>query len=164
MVPAAWPARTVRDGSKRAAARPGAGSEPRGKAEICRPRRPGVDEALAHLRALWGLDGPHPALKFPRAPPGRMNPMASAFAVPPRGPAQPPVPDMEQARRAHSDLASRLTDPGSRQLPPPGHPMHDRQDSLAALRAENDRLAKENADLRRDAGRDARDPAEAGIL
>ena len=33
--------------------------------------------------------------------------------------------------------------------------MHDRQDSLAALRAENDRLAKENADLRKEAGREA---------
>ena len=127
----------------------------RGKAEICRPASRAVDEALAHLRALWGLDGLHPALRFPRAPPGRMNPLASAFAVPPRGPAQPAVPDMEQARRAHSDLASRLLDPDSRQVPPPGHPLHDRQDSLAALRAENDRLAKENADLRKESGRDA---------
>lgn len=110
---------------------------------------PAMDEALLHLRALWGLDGLHPALRFPRAPPGRMNPLSSAFAVPPRGRPQPAMVDMEEARRAYSDLASRLMDPDSPHVPPPGHPMHDRADSLGALRAENDRLTKENADLRR---------------
>ena len=113
-----------------------------------------MDEALAHLRALWGLDGPHPALRFPRAPPGRMNPLSSPFAVPPRGAPQPAAPDMEEARRIHSELAARLLDPGSAQVPPPGHPLHDRAGSLGALRAENDRLLKENAELRR-AGRQA---------
>ena len=117
------------------------------------PGNPAMDEALAHLRALWGLDGLHPALRFPRAPPGRMNPLSSAFAVPPRGRPQPAAVDMEEARRAYSDLASRLVNPDSSQVPPPGHPLHDRSDSLRALRAENDRLAKENADLRR-AGQD----------
>lgn len=108
-----------------------------------------MDEALAHLRALWGLDGLHPAMHFPRAPPGRMNPLSSRFAVPPGARLPAPGADMEQARRLHSELASRLMDPGSSQVPPPGHPMHDRADSLRALRAENDRLLKENADLRR---------------
>ena len=115
------------------------------------PGRGGVDTALSHMRALWGLDSPHPALRFPRAPPGRMNPLASQFAVPPQG-RQPPAPvDMEEARRHYSQLASRLADPNSSQVPPPGHPMHDRADSVRALRAENDRLLKENADLRRTA-------------
>lgn len=108
-----------------------------------------MDEALAHLRALWGLDGPHPALGFPRTPPGRIHPLSSRFAVPPRAAPRPEADGMEQARRAHSDLARDLLDPGSRQVPPPGHPMHDRAGSLGALRAENDRLLKENAELRR---------------
>ena len=108
-----------------------------------------MDEAIAHMRVLWGLDGLHPVLRFPRAPPGRMNPLSSPFAVPPRGRPQPEMADMEQARRVHADLASKLLEPGSAQVPPPGHPLHDRADSLAALRAENDRLLKENADLKR---------------
>lgn len=108
-----------------------------------------MDEAIAHMRALWGIDGLHPALRFPRAPPGRMNPLSSQFAIPPQGRPQPAMVDMEQARKIHADLASRLLEPGSAQLPPPGHPMHDRADSLGALRAENDRLLKENTDLKR---------------
>ena len=114
-----------------------------------------------HMRTLFGLNPGVAAhgLQFPRLPPGPMHPMASRFAVPPppgggggsaRG--RPfPAPDLEDFERVYQDRAARLLGRGGHTgaVVPPGHPLYERHTSLRILKSENDRLLKENLELKR---------------
>lgn len=160
-----------------AAARPRLGRSGRAaKAEICHARRPGV--MFHHLAAEWpfsaGLrewrgDGGAGAghLHMPAMPPGaappspRRSQYRAAGLVPPgaalgpRAASSPLVGDYQEAYRS---LVAGLAG-GGRSLIPPGHPLYSRIDSAAALRAENEALRKEIADLRARSGAGA---GEAG--
>ena len=109
--------------------------------------------------AAGGADAVHPHM--PAMPPGATPPApararrsAAGLAPPgaalgPRAASAPLVEDYQEAYRSRvAGLAG-----GGRSLVPPGHPLYSRIDSAVALRAENDRLRREIADLkaRRDA-------------
>lgn len=98
-----------------------------------------------------------PAMPPGAAPPasGRSRHRAAGLVPPgaalgPRAASAPLVGDYQEAYRS---MVAGLAG-GGRSLVPPGHPLYSRIDSAVALRAENDRLRKEIADLkaRRDAG------------
>lgn len=103
-----------------------------------------------NLEALYGLNphSPHPALMFPRLPP-----IARAAL----GHPETALPRMEHAGvlarremdlflRSFRDDAKRLLD-GSPATTT--HPLSAGRDSLTTLQAENERLQKENGELRR---------------
>ena len=121
------------------------------------------DQALRHLAAIYGLDPdmPHAALRFPRLPPGPAGPLAAfrpgaAGELGRRAEAGGALRGFQEAYRAR---AMALLGEGS-PVAPPGHPLLPGGGSAAALRAERDRLRKENAELRRRLGDRAGDPGK----
>lgn len=115
---------------------------------------------VERMRTLFGMNpgAVPPAMQFPRLPPGAMHPATSRFAVPPgtgkkgaavTGEAAALVPDLEDFQQSYRAHAAGLLDSGSRGIVPPGHPMYKKQASISVLKSENDRLLKENADLKK---------------
>lgn len=108
-----------------------------------------------HLRDMYGLnpDIPHLALQFPRLPPGLLdskfnyleNPMSAKF-----------VQDnaainkkLEGFQQSYQKYISGLLNMGSSMIIPPGHPLFNQHISVNTLKAENDKLLKENLELRK---------------
>ena len=113
-----------------------------------------MDEYLVeHMRNLYGLnpDMPHIAFQFPRLPPSMERQMFKIHQDPAR---QRLAKDAESAKRlqdfsqAYQRHASGLFAANSKIIPP-GHPLHTSQDSISTLKAENDRLLKDNMELRK---------------
>lgn len=110
--------------------------------------------ALQHMRALFGLD-PNvvPAgMQFPRLPPALMHPMTSTFAMPPRKmlrDAASLTPNLEDFQQMYQKHASQLLQPDNNSIMPPGHPLYNKQTSVTILKSENDKLLKENLDLKK---------------
>lgn len=137
------------------------------KAKICPARRPGVmfgypAGALplpaapyeGHADGGGVADAGH--LHMPVMPPGAIppapgrSPHRAAGLVPPGvalGPRAASSPRVGDYQEAYRSLVAGLAG-GGRSLVPPGHPLYSRIDSAAALRAENEALRKEVADLR----------------
>jgi hypothetical protein len=108
-----------------------------------------------HLKDIYGLnpDMPHLALQFPRLPPGLLgskfnyleNPMKTKF-----------VQDnatinkkLEGFQQSYQKYVSGLLNMGSSVIIPPGHPLFNQHISVNTLKAENDKLLKENLELRK---------------
>ncbi len=111
----------------------------------------------------WAWDGPHllrapPPAGAPAAvPPGAAPPApgrgprrSAAGLAPPAaalGPRAASAPLLGGYRESYRLLASGLFGSGD-SLYPPGHPFYTRAESAEALRAENERLRREMADLK----------------
>lgn len=88
------------------------------------------------------------ALQFPRVPPGMMHPMTNRFAVPPGAGQSPVMPvSLDDFQDSYRRYVQGLLE--GKQIIPPGHPMHDRQAVVGALKQEKDMLLKENIELKR---------------
>ena len=113
----------------------------------------------------------------PAVPPGATPPRlgrgpyrggaaAAAGLAPPAaalGPRAASAPLLDGYREAYRRVASGLAGGGQgRALYPPGHPFYSRSESAEALRAENEMLRKEIADLRAQRGPDGADGGGAG--
>lgn len=107
---------------------------------------------IDHLRSLYGMDPsvPHAAMQFPRVPPGVRPQMFKVYdPVMERFASQTKTAGrmLQDFQQAYQRYASGLTI--NSQIIPPGHPLHTDHESIESLKAENDKMARENAELRK---------------
>jgi hypothetical protein len=107
-----------------------------------------------HLRDLYGLNPniPHVAFQFPRLPPGLANPMFKNHENPMKEQFLRNAENMTQKLQGFQHMyqqhAAGLLTMDSTVIPP-GHPAYTRQNSIKTLQTENDKLIKENLELKK---------------
>ena len=107
-----------------------------------------------HLRDIYGLNPniPHLAFQFPRLPPGLTHPMFKIYENPMKEQFSDEMDTMNQKLQGFQHLyqqhASGLLTMNS-SIIPPGHPLYNRKSSAKGLQAENDKLLKENTELKK---------------
>lgn len=112
------------------------------------------DHVIEHLKSLYGLNPnmPHVAFQFPRLPPGRANPMFGAYQDPAK---ERLVRDAKSAgKRLHEFQEMYQRHAGdlfaaNHRIIPPNHPLYRPEDNIGAIKAENEKLRKENTELRK---------------
>ena len=110
--------------------------------------------AIKHLEDLYGLNPniPHMAFQFPRLPPGLNHPMFKVYENPLKEQFSQQTATMNQKlqgfQQMYRDYAAGLLSMRS-SVVPPGHPLYSRQNSVETLQAENDKLQKENIELKK---------------
>lgn len=113
------------------------------------------DLPIKHLKDIYGLNPniPHLALQFPRLPPGLFNPMFKIFENPLKEKFAEDNATINKKlqgfQQSYHRYASGLLTMNSGGIVPPGHPLFSRQNSISALKAENDKLLKENLELKK---------------
>ena len=106
-----------------------------------------------HLEDLYGLNPniPHMALQFPRLPPGLTHPMFNIHKNPVKEQFSRDAETINQKlqgfQHMYQQYASGLLT--GNQVIPPGHPLYTKQNSVQTLQAENDKLLKENTELKK---------------
>ena len=115
-----------------------------------------MDEyVLRHLRDLYGMnpDIPHRAFQFPRLPPGITHPMQKIFENPIKEKflqdASMINKRLEGFQKLYQQYASGLMTMNTNRIVPPGHPLYSEKNSLEYLKAENDKLIKQNLQLKK---------------
>ena len=109
---------------------------------------------IKHLQDLYGLNPniPHLALQFPRLPPGLTRPMFKIYETPTKKQFSQEVATINQKlqgfQHMYQQYSSGLLSMNSAIIPP-GHPLYSRQNSVETLQAENDKLLKENLNLKK---------------
>ncbi len=109
---------------------------------------------IKHLQDLYGLNPsiPHLALQFPRLPPGLTHPMFKIYENPMKDQFSDEVSAISQKlqgfQHMYQQYASGLISTNSAIIPP-GHPLYNRQNSVETLQATNDKLLKENLELKK---------------
>ncbi len=107
-----------------------------------------------HLQDLYGLNPniPHLALQFPRLPPGLTHPMFKIYETPMKEQFSQEMDTINQKlqgfQQMYQQYASGLVSMNSTIIPP-GHPLYTRQNSVQTLQTENDKLLKENLNLKK---------------
>ena len=113
------------------------------------------DLAIKQLRDLYGLNPniPHLAFQFPRLPPGLSHPMFKIYENPMKEKFSNNVntinKKIEGFQYMYQQYASGLMNMNSSGIVPPGHPLFSRQNSVETLKAEKDKLLKENLELKK---------------
>lgn len=115
-----------------------------------------MDEyVLRHLRDLYGMnpDIPHRAFQFPRLPPGITHPMQKIFENPIKEKflqdASMINKRLEGFQKFYQQYASGLMTMNTNRVVPPGHPLYSEKNSLEYLKTENDKLIKQNLQLKK---------------
>ncbi len=109
---------------------------------------------IKHLQDLYGLNPniPHLALQFPRLPPGLTRPMFKIYETPTKKQFSQEVATINQKlqgfQHMYQQYSSGLISMNSAIIPP-GHPLYSRENSVETLQAENDKLLKENLNLKK---------------
>jgi hypothetical protein len=112
------------------------------------------DLAEKHLENIYGLNPniPHMAFQFPRLPPRLGNPMFNIKGNPAMGQLSKNMDTMNQKLQGFQHLyqqhAAGLLSMSSGIIPP-GHPLYTKQNSIHILKSENDKLLKENTELKK---------------
>ena len=112
------------------------------------------DSVNRHIQDLYGLNPhiPHMAFQFPRLPPGRTHPMFKVFENPLKEKFSQDAsninPKLEGFKQMFQQHASGLLSMNT-SIVPPGHPLYTQQNSVQTLQAENDKLLKENTELKK---------------
>ncbi len=110
--------------------------------------------AIKHLQDLYGLNPniPHMAFQFPRLPPGISNPMFKIYENPMKEQFSEQADTINQKlqgfQHMYQQYASGLLTMNSTIIPP-GHPLYSRQNSAKTLQTENNKLLKENQELKK---------------
>jgi len=114
-----------------------------------------MDNMVAnHLRDLYGLNPniPHLAFQFPRLPPGISNPMFKTHENPMKEQflknAETINQKLQGFQHMYQQYAAGLLTMNSTVIPP-GHPAYTRENSIETLQTENDKLIKENLELKK---------------
>ena len=113
------------------------------------------DLPIKHLKDIYGLNPniPHLALQFPRLPPGLSNPLFKIFENPMKEKFAEENAlinkKLEGFQQSYQRYASGLLTMNSGAIVPPGHPLFSRQNSVSTLKTENDKLLKENLELKK---------------
>jgi len=113
------------------------------------------DLPIKQLKDIYGLNPniPHLALQFPRLPPGLSNPMFKIFENPMKEKFAEDNASINKKlqgfQQSYQKYASGLLTMNSGGIVPPGHPLFSRQNSVSTLKAENDKLLKENLELKK---------------
>jgi len=114
-----------------------------------------MDNLVAnHLRDLYGLNPniPHLAFQFPRLPPGISNPMFKTHENPMKEQflknAETINQKLQGFQHMYQQYAAGLLTMNSTVIPP-GHPAYTRKNSIESLQTENDKLIKENLELKK---------------
>ncbi|MGV7226210.1 MAG: hypothetical protein ACQ9CV_04740 [Nitrosopumilus sp.] len=120
-----------------------------------------MDNMVAnHLRDLYGLNPniPHLAFQFPRIPPGISNPMFKNHKNPMKEQmlrnAETINQKLQGFQHMYQQYAASLLTMNSTVIPP-GHPAYTRQNSIETLQTENDKLIKENLELKKKLEKDS---------
>ena len=106
------------------------------------------------LQDLYGLNPniPHLAFQFPRLPPSLPNSMFKINENPMRKQFLQDAETINQKLRGfqhmYQQYASGLLSMNSKVIPP-GHPLYTRQNSVETLQTANDKLLKENLELKK---------------
>jgi len=110
--------------------------------------------AIKHLQDLYGLNPniPHLAFQFPRLPPGLTHPMFKIHETPMKEQFLQEASTINQKlqgfQHVYQQYASGLLSMNSTIIPP-GHPLYSRQNSVETLQSKNDKLLKENLNLKK---------------
>ncbi len=113
-----------------------------------------------HLRDLYGLNPNihHIAFQFPRLPPGLSNPMFKNHENPMKEQflknAETINQKLQGFQHVYQQYAAGLLSMNSTVIPP-GHPAYTRQNSIETLQTENDKLIKENLELKKKLEKDS---------
>ena len=109
---------------------------------------------MKHLQDLYGLNPniPHLAFQFPRLPPGLPN---SMFKIHGNSMREQFLQDSDTINQKlqgfqgmYQQYASGLLSMNSKIIPP-GHPLYTQQNSVETLQTANDKLLKENLELKK---------------
>lgn len=113
------------------------------------------DLVIQQLKDLYGLnsDIPHRALLFPRLPPGITLPMFKIFENPMKNKflqnASLGNKKLDGFQKMYQQHASSLMTMNSSRIVPPGHPLFSEKNSNELLKIENDKLFKQNIELKK---------------
>ena len=112
------------------------------------------DFATKHLRDIYGLNPniPHLAFQFPRLPPGLGHPMFKIYENPMKEQFSRQADTINQKlqgfQQMYQQYASGLLTMNNTVVPP-GHPLYTKKNSIEVLQTENDKLLKENLELKK---------------
>ena len=112
------------------------------------------DFTTRHLQDLYGLNPniPHLAFQFPRLPPGLAHPMFKIYENPMKEQFSQQADTINQKlqgfQQMYQQYASGLLTMNNTVVPP-GHPLYTKKNSIEVLRTENDKLLKENLELKK---------------
>lgn len=113
------------------------------------------DLAVRQLRDIYGLNPniPHMAFQFPRLPPGLSHPMFKVFENPMKEKflqnSESTSKKLQGFQEMYRQYASGLLTMNFTGAIPPGHPLYAKQNSIEILKTENDKLLKENLELKK---------------
>ena len=113
------------------------------------------DLVLRQIKDLYDLnhDIPHRAFQFPRLPPGITPPMFKIFDNPMKDKFVQKASNLNKKldgfQRLYQQHASGLMTMNSSGLIPPGHPLYSEKNSIKILKVENDKLLKQNIELKK---------------
>lgn len=113
------------------------------------------DLPIRHLKDIYGQNPniPHIALQFPRLPPGLSNHMFKIFETPMKEKFVEENASINKKlqgfQQSYQRYVSGLLTMNSGGIIPPGHPLFNEQNSVNLLREENDKLLKENLELKK---------------
>lgn len=110
--------------------------------------------SINHLQDIHGLDPniPHMALQFPRLPPGLTHPMFKIYENPMKEQFSQEVASINQKLQGFQQMYQQYADgllSMNSVIIPPGHPLYSRENSIETLQIKNDKLIKENLELKK---------------
>ena len=109
---------------------------------------------MRHLQELYGLNPniPHMAFQFPRLPPGLHHPLSPMHQNQMKSQLSQHDETLNQKlqgfQKLYQQYASGLISPES-PIVPPGHPLFSGRNSVQTLKTENEKLIKENLELKK---------------